>query len=325
MLGKLLSSERKEFRTHRLIQEEYNYVLGPHQVPNLNILPGDTVVADTLDASCGRINSREDLPSKSAKWPHTNPCVGPIFVEGAEPGDSLCVQIQDIKPRIDWAASWIRQNLGAIVGSVLTPNINPFLDEEVWIYTFQDDKVIFSANHSDYKAAMPYRPSLGTIGISPLWESIHTLTCGPHGGNMDCIETAPGTTVYLPVNVPGALLSFGDAHAIQGDGELTGTAVEMRSTTTVTVDVLKGFKVSWPRIESQEYIMIVGCARPLEDAYRVAHKELVMMLVNEYGLALPDAYKLLEHLGQARIGNVVSPSYSIVAKFPKSYLPAPVK
>ncbi|MFC2063550.1 acetamidase/formamidase family protein [Chloroflexota bacterium] len=283
--------------------------------------PGDTIIADTLDASCGRINSREDLPSKSAKWPHTNPCVGPIYVEGAEPGDALCVKIEEIKPRIDWAASWIRQNLGALAGSVLTPSINPFLEEEVWIYKFEGDKVIFQANHSDYTAEMPYEPSLGTIGTSPLWESVHTLSPGAHGGNMDCIETAPGTTVFLPVNVPGALLSFGDAHGIQGDGELTGTAVEMRSTTTVTVDVLKNFKITWPRIESDDYIMVVGSARPLEDAYRVAHKELVMILVNEYGLFLSDAYKLLEHLGKARIGNVVSPAYCIVAKFPKKFLP----
>jgi amidase len=325
MLGKLLSEDQETHETHRLIQEEYNYVLGPHQIPTLTVKPGDIIIADTLDASCGRINSPEDLPSKAANWPYTNPCVGPIYVQGAEPGDTLSVKIVDIQPRIDWAASWIRQNLGAIVGNFLSPSINPYLEEEVWIYKFKDDKVLFKANHSEYTAEMPYQPSLGTIGTSPLWESVHTLAPGAHGGNMDCIETAPDTTVYLPVNVSGALLSFGDAHAIQGDGELTGTAVEMRSTTTIVVDVLKNFKISWPRIESNDYLMVVGCARPLEDAYRIAHKEMVMILVNEFGFALTDAYKLLEHLGKARIGNVVSPSYCIVAKFPKEFLPPAIE
>jgi acetamidase/formamidase len=274
-----------------------------------------------MDASSGNITSREDLPSKVAHWPWTNPCVGPIFVEGAERGDILCVEILDIQPQVDWAASWLRENVGALVGSVWNPTISPPLDEDVWIYKLEDGKVIFQANHSDLKVTMPYEPSLGTIGVAPLIEAIHTLSPDAHGGNMDCIETGIGATVYFPVHVDGALLSFGDAHAIQGDGELSAVAVEMRSISTVRVDVLKGKSIRWPRIENDDYIMVVGSTRPLEGAYRIAFKELVLWLAEDYQLALTDAYKLVAHLGKARVGNVVDPHFSLVAKFPKAFLP----
>lgn len=321
MKGELLSKTISNNKHHQLDQEDMCYALSPYTEPTLHIQPGDSVTAKTLDASCGRILSKEDLPSKSAHWPWTNPCVGPIFVEGAEPGDTLVVDILEIKPLLDWAASWIRTNLGSLQGSVLTPMISPPLEEEVWIYPIDEEKVIFEANHSDFRLEMPYRPSLGTIGVAPLFEAIHTITCSKHGGNMDCVETAPGVKIYFNVNVKGGLLSFGDAHGIQGDGEISGTSVEMRSITTVRVDVLKNYPIVWPRIESDRFIMTVGCARPLEDAYRIAHKEMILWLVNDYGLALPDAYKMVENLGESRIGNVVNPNYSVVAKFPKEFLP----
>ena len=158
------------------------------------------------------------------------------------------------------------------------------------------------------------------IARSPEIESITTLAADSHGGNMDIPDIAPGSITYLPVNSPGARLFIGDAHACQGDGELCGNGVEIASETTIHVDLIKDWQISWPRLENEELIMAIGSARPLEDATRIGYRELVRWMESEYGFERWDAYMILGQCGIVRLGNLVDPKYSVGAAIKKRYL-----
>ena len=138
---------------------------------------------------------------------------------------------------------------------------------------------------------------------------------------MDAADICPGNIVYLPVNVEGALLYLGDGHAAQGDGEVCGVAVEIPTKGTLTIEVIKGKKIGTPRVESEEYIMAIGSARPMEDAARIAFHELVLWLEMEFGIERLLAYQLCSQVAKVRLANMVDTLYSVVAKFPKRYLP----
>ena len=128
------------------------------------------------------------------------------------------------------------------------------------------------------------------------------------------------TTVYLPVNTKGALLYLGDCHAAQGDGELCGVAIEHPTVTTVQIDLIKNWTIAWPRLETQDFIMTIGSARPMEDAARIAYRELIRWLVQDYGWEQDEAYFFLTQAGRVRLGNMVDPKYTLGASVLKSYL-----
>jgi acetamidase/formamidase len=148
-----------------------------------------------------------------------------------------------------------------------------------------------------------------------------SLTPGEYGGNMDCIETKEGVTLLLPVFVEGGYLVFGDVHAAQGDGELCGVALETSSEVKIKVEIIKEKPINWPRIVENDWIMTIGSSRPLMEAYKIAHYEMIAWLSEEYNFGKWDALQLLSQVGRTRIGNVVDPKYSVVAKFPRKYLP----
>jgi acetamidase/formamidase len=137
---------------------------------------------------------------------------------------------------------------------------------------------------------------------------------------MDVPDMGPGSITYLPVRIPGGRLFIGDAHACQGDGEVCGVAVEYASTTTIRVDLIKGWKIEWPRLEKPEFIMAIGSARPLEDATRIAYRELVRWMAADYGFDQWDAYMMLSQCGRVRLGNFVDPKYTVGAAILKKYL-----
>jgi acetamidase/formamidase len=166
-------------------------------------------------------------------------------------------------------------------------------------------------------------PFLGCIATAPKrLESRWTVTPEAYGGNMDASQIRKGATVYLPVNVDGALLLFGDGHLAQGEGEIIGTALEAALNVRLKVDLIKGKTIAWPRIENDEYIMTTGSYRPLEDALRIAYKELVLWLINDYGYDMMDAYQLASQVGVVDVAQVVDPNYTVVAKISKKFLPA---
>jgi acetamidase/formamidase len=161
-----------------------------------------------------------------------------------------------------------------------------------------------------------------SLSSAPEIEAISSLVPDYYGGNMDLPDVAPDSVIYLPVNAPGALLYLGDCHAIQGDGELCGVALEHPTVTTVQVDLIKGWTIAWPRLETSDFYMTIGSARPMEDASRIAYRELIRWMGAEFGFDETDAYLLLTMCGKMRLGNMVDPKYTLGASIAKSIVAA---
>jgi amidase len=309
-----------EGERHLLTQErqgESRYVYGPYSPPVLAIRPGDLVEAETLDAFGGAITKESDRPTEVLRMPFVNPQVGPIAVEGAEKGDVLAVRILTIKPRGPQpvGTTALIPEFGGLVATTATALLNDPLPERVKKMEVTEAGVRFNA-----RITLPYEPFIGTLGVSPEIEAITSLQPDYYGGNMDMPDVAPGAIVYFPVQHAGGLLFLGDCHATQGDGELCGVAVEMASTTTVQVDLIKGWRIAWPRLENERFIMSIGSARPMEDAARIAYRDLIDWLVADYGFDKYEAYFLLTQAGRVRLGNMVDPKYTLGASILKSYI-----
>ena len=309
--------------THQLTearQGKFHYTIGPYTDPVLEVKPGDRIVVDTRDAFEGKVRTVQDLPSKVLTMPFVNPQNGPIMVEGAEPGDVVAVYIESMSPRGPnprGTCAMIPQ-FGALSGTMFTALLADSLPEIVRKIDVDEDGVYWSP-----RVTLPYRPHIGTLSCSPQIDSINSLTPDSHGGNMDLPDMGPGSITYLPVRSPGARVFIGDAHACQGDGEVCGVAVEYESTTTIEVDLIKGWAIEWPRLETEEMIMAIGSARPLEDATRIAYKDLVLWMEADYGFDRWDAYMMLSQCGRVRLGNFVDPKYTVGAGISKAYLAQP--
>ena len=299
-------------------QGDYHYVYGPYAKPVLRIAPGDTVVVETKDAFEGKIKSETDSPTQLLHIPFLNPQCGPIAVQGATKGDVLCVYIHSIKPRGPQpiGTTALIPSSAVSVGTNNTAVLNRPLPERVKKMEVTEQGIKFSPS-----ITLPYQPFIGTLGVSPEIEAITSLQPDYYGGNMDVPDVAPGAVVYFPVHHADAYLYLGDCHATQGDGELCGVAVEMDATVVIQVDLIKDWKITWPRLETSDFIMTIGSTRPMEDAARIAYRELVQWLVEDYGFDMYEAYFLLTQAGRVRVGNMVDPKYSLGASILKRYLP----
>ena len=265
------------------------------------------------------ITSDRDSPSAKLKFPYLNPQCGPIAIDGISKGDCLAVHIQAVETRGEQPAgtTCIIPEFGGLVGTAATAMLNPPLPERVRKVHVDKDGVRWND-----KITLPYQPFIGTIGISPEIEAISSLQPDYHGGNMDLPDVGPGAILYFPVHVKGGLLYVGDCHAAQGDGELSGVAIEQRATVTLQIDVIKQWTFAWPRLETKDFVMTIGSARPLEDAARIAYRELVRWMSADYGFDEIDAYMLLSQAGRIRLGNMVDPKYTMGASVLKKYLSA---
>ncbi len=305
-------------REHRITDAEqgrHHFVYGPYAEPILTIEPGDVIKVDTEDAFSGKITSEQDKPSEKLNHPFLNPQNGPFAVRGAEKGDCLAVSIEAVETRGEYGTTALIPEFGGLVGTGVTATLNPPLPERVRRMRIDGAGVHFSD-----KIVLPYEPFIGTIGVSPEIEAISSLVPDYYGGNMDLPDVGPGSVIYLPVNIAGAYLFVGDCHATQGDGELTGVAVEQRATVTLKVDLIKDWSFAWPRLETADVIMTIGSARPMEDAARIAYRELVRWMAADYGFDELDAYMLLSQAGRVRLGNMVDPKYTLGASILKRYL-----
>jgi len=308
--------------TYQPAPEEYAYTFGGRP-PVRTVRPGDVVELYTEDCFGGRVRSVSDLPSVVCEFPYLNPVTGPFHVEGAEPGDTLALHFVSITPARDWAVSSTFPHFGALTSTHTTATLQPPLEERVWRYDIDIAAGIvrYHARRSDLSVELPLDPMHGTVGVAPAaFESRVTLVPDAHGGNMDTPELRAGVTVYFGVNVDGALFAVGDGHARQGHGEVTGVAVESAMRTVVAVELVKGVATPWPRLESDSHLMSTGSARPLEDAYRISQHDLVTWTAALVGLDDLDAYQLISQAGEAPVGNVCDPNYTMVAKVAKSYL-----
>jgi amidase len=303
--------------------EEFAYVFGTRP-PLGTIRPGQPLRIFTEDCFGGLVKTTEDLPSRVCDLNSVNPVTGPIYVQGAQPGDTLAIHLLSITPTRPWAVSATFPHFGALTSSHETATLQPPLDERVWVYGVDlvTGQVRFQARDGR-TVNLPLAPMHGTIGVAPAGgQAISTLTSGPHGGNMDTPEVRAGVTVFLGVNVDGGLFGLGDGHARQGDGEVCGVAVEAAMNTTLVVDLLKGVPTPWPRIVSDQHLMVVGAARPLEDAYRIAHVDLTRWVAELTGFDELDAMQLISQGGEATVGNVCDPAYTFVAKYRRDRLPS---
>ncbi len=292
--------------------------------PVRRVTPGTILKLWSEDAFGGRLQSPADRPSAVLNMAEVNPQTGPFYVEGAEPGDTLALHFVELTPARDWAASSTIPFFGALTSTDRTATLQDPLPELTWIYELDRTRntVTFAPQHSELRLELPIAPMLGTVGVAPAAREVRSsLVPDKFGGNMDTPEMRAGVTCFLGVNVEGALFSVGDGHYRQGEGESCGTAVEGAMDSTLIVELIKGGAPEWPRIESDDYYMVVGSSRPLEDAWRASQVGMIRWLGELYALHPFDAYQLLTQVSESPLANVCDTNYSAVTKIAKALLP----
>jgi amidase len=299
---------------HRFTPTHYLTTIGAHE-PVLHIAAGDSVATTTVDAS-GCDADRQRVAGRP------NAQTGPFYVEGAEPGDTLAVRFDLLRPNRTYGFTSTR-----LAPNVVDPEYILELPREHERAEWRVDSdagvaTLISPETRLGRFTLPLDPMLGCFGVAPAGgEAISTATSGRHGGNMDYRGFREGVTVYLPVAVPGALLHVGDGHAVQGDGEIVGTGIEISFDVRFTVPLRKGWTIRWPRGENETHIFTAGNARPLDQALQHATTEMARWIQQDYGLDAAGAHILLGQCVEYEVGNVFDPAYTMVCKLRKSLLP----
>ncbi len=290
--------------------------------PVARLKPGNILDANSLDCFGNALQKPGDT---FALVKGDNPLTGPFYIEGAEPGDTLVVHILDLQVDGKQGVGTFSPGFGAINATHYTPMLEKeALPEKIWFYPIDhaDHTATFQALDSSYKVKIPLHPFLGCIGVAPAnGEARSSIVPAEFGGNMDAPEVSVGNTLYLPVNVAGALFYFGDGHAAMGDGEIAGSAIEVPMKARLQFDLVKGKRTGWPRFENEKEIMAAGIYRPVDDAVRIAFTELVAWIHADYGLSELDAYELLSKVGKIHLTEMVDPNYVVVASVEKKFLP----
>ena len=302
------------------------FAFGPSE-PVARLVEGQILDTDTLNCvkDCAGIP-----PDKLELAKMSNLLTGPFYIEGAEPGDTLAIDFLEMHPNDDGEGE-ISPGFGAINWTNYTPMLNPVLPATTWSYpidrqaglaTFTAHDALFNSGTRHFSVKIPLHPFLGCVGVAPaLGETRDSLVPAEFGGNMDASESSVGNTLYLPVNVRGALVYVGDGHAAMGDGEIGGTAIEVPMHVQMRFRVIKGRKIDWPRWENQKELMAAGIYRPLDDCLRIAFTQLVGWIHRDYGLSEMDAYELLSKVATIHVAEMVDPNYVVVAKIDKKFLP----
>jgi len=305
-------------QTHRFVPTQFYTTYSFAHPPALRIKPGDRVITKTIDAA------GVDWDGKSVS-PGGNPQTGPFYVEGAETDDMIVVSLDKIEPNRATGYS----------GSLLAPyavdpgSLATRVDRESkrMIWNIDREKRTVSLDSPDIKPShleLPLEPMLGCVAVAPARkEAIAAITPGAFGGNMDYAGLGAGVKLMLPVNEPGALLFIGDGHARMGEAEAAGTGVETSMDVEFTVALVKKKPIGWPRLENDTYIMVLGSARPLLEAFQHATTEMHKWLMADYGFSERGASTFMGQALEYEIANVVDPNFTIVAKMRKSMLPAP--
>src|SRR6266478_4958630 len=304
--------------------ENVKATFGPAE-PVAHVKAGGVLEASSLDCFGNVLQMPRD-PFSLIKI--DNPLTGPFFIDGAEPGDTLVVNILDLQVDGKQGVGTFGPGFGAANATHYTPMIETkLLSEKMWFYPIDAEKntATFQALDSNFKVSFPLHPFLGCIGVAPAnGEARSSIVPAEFGGNMDAPEVSKGNTLYLPVNVAGALFYFGDGHAAMGDGEVAGSAVEVPMRVKLRLDLLKKKRIEWPRLENEKEIMTTGIYRPVDDAVRIAVTELVHWIHNDYGLSELDAYELCSKVCKLHLTEMVDPNYVVVASMEKKFLPARV-
>lgn len=277
---------------YRIQKEHIIYAMSPENKPCMEVEIGSRLVFETYDCFENQIDS-EDVVFEELDWNRINPATGPVYIKGAELGDILVVTIEKVKIA-EQGVLTTGANLG-VMGEELHENT-------VKVVSIHNEHVVFSS-----ELQIPINPMIGVIGSAPKEESISCGTPHDHGGNMDCKEIKEGTTLLLPVNVPGALLALGDLHAAMGDGEIGVSGVEVAGEVTVTVQTIKGKKWPLPMAIQKGKIMTIASEKLLDDAANRAVRNMVAFLHEEFEVPKADATLLLSAAGNLKVCQVVDP------------------
>ena len=274
----------------RIPRDQFTYEFSATSAPVATVSPGDQFVVETHDTSTGRIHRIEDVPEfvRIRDPLQVNPAAGPVFVEGALPGDDLIVEILDIRLQ---PYGFVRVLAGA---GVLQKDI---ASDGVLMARIDGEQVVLGE-----RLRLPLRPMVGVIGTAPADGVIYTAAPGAQGSNIDVNAVTVGARVHLPVHVPGGLLAIGDVHASMGDGEVSGTGIEIAGEVTVRVDLVPGAAPARPWIETASDWITTGSGPTLEDAVEMAVEELAHLLMTRFGLSRTEAFLLVSARGDVRIG-----------------------
>ena len=302
-------------RTHTFEPTKFELYFTPRVDPVLRIAPGDSV--RTWSVGADGVDAKGERRS-----PGGNPQTGPFYVEGAMPGDTLVVRLTRLRTNRAWAVSGSR-----VMPTSVEPN---HLAGLKWADSFNTRWTIDAAAGivrlerppdalKDF--TVPLRPMLGCVAVAPAQQwAVRTTDSGRFGGNMDYNELVEGTTVYLPVNQPGALLFVGDGHAAQGDGELTGDALETSMDIEFTVDLIEGRNFGHPLFENTDYLISVGIGGSLDQALQMATSGMMRWLERDYKLNASEASVVMGFAVKYDVADLVGTQVSIAAKLPKSAL-----
>jgi len=280
------------------------YSFSSSHKPEAFAKPGDIVVFETIDALGGQIRS-EDVSINEIDWGKVNPATGPLYVEDAEPGDTLVVDITDVEVEKE-SVIIVVPGYGVLHDKVTKPKVK--------ILRLINGNLVFNS------LAIDVRPMIGVIGVAPESGEAPTGTLGEHGGNMDVALITKGTRLYLPVFVRGALLAIGDLHVVQGDGEICVSAAEVSGKVKVRVNVIKGKRPKYPILETNDRFAILAYGKTLDEAAYRASEAAVEALMKAQNLSFEEAYMLASLVVDLRINQVVDPMKGIRAEIPKKYV-----
>jgi amidase len=304
--------------THRFTPTVYHRTLGTHE-PVLRVSDGDSIITTTLDC-IGRDEKNKEAAIAG------NPMTGPFYLEGAKPGDTLAVKFDSIVPSRRQGMSGAVLSPNAVAPRDVTelpkPKDRPWIMAEWELDAVKGTATLKSPETMLGNFVLPIKPMLGSFGVAPeRGQAISAVSSGSHGGNMDYVGFTSGVTVYLPVAVEGALFFLGDGHALQSDGEISVTGIEISMNVQFTLSLKKGKPISWPRGENDEFIFTVGNSCPLDRCIQYATGEMLRWLQDEYKLDALSANLLMSQCAKYDLGNIYDPASTMVCKMPKIYLP----
>lgn len=279
------------------------YAMSRENAPVARISTNTDVSFATCDCFSDQIQTA-DAVFNQLDWQRINPATGPVFIEDAQPGDVLKVEIKSIELRGNQAVMVTAPQLG-VIGDELT-------EPRILVVPIDNGEAQLPGGVS-----VPINPMIGVIGVAPAGEAISCGTPDSHGGNMDCKMITAGSTLYLPVNVEGALFALGDLHAAMGDGEVSVCGLEVAGDVVVNLSVIKNRRLPTPMLENGDSIFTLASALTLDDAAALATRNMAHFIADNTDVTLPDAINLLSISGDLQICQVVDPLKTCRFALPK--------
>jgi amidase len=291
--------------TVTISRENVFFAFKPHLKAIAHIQQGEEVLLQTHDCFEGQIQTTSDLVD-SLDWAHVNPATGPLFINGANPGDVLRIDLLDVQ--VGQQSSMVTIPGEGALGDVIS-------QMETAILKLEGSQVVFKD-----KIRLPIRPMIGVIGVAPAEGEVPTGTPGAHGGNMDCTLVSAGSRVYFTVGVEGALFGAGDLHAAMGDGEIVVCGAETAGVVRFKADVVNLHGLPTPFVETKDLVATIFSAPTIDEAASGATHNMAQFLTNFAGISINDAGMLMSLAGQLKFCQVVDPLKTVRFEFPKSIL-----